>query len=69
MHEFIPYGKISKQRKLNEQDLETFVERLNGETLKPNEWYDPVKVPGNENIPNTIPFYIDKIETVIGTNQ
>lgn len=69
IHEFIPYGKPSKKAKLNEEALQEFIQLLTGDLLTTKQLIGPVPIPGSDSIPNDIPLYIGKIETVLGMNQ
>ncbi|WP_281885861.1 DUF6946 family protein [Paenibacillus sp. YYML68] len=69
VHEFVPFGKASKKAKQNEEALQEFVESLAGTPLSSGQLKGPIFVPGNDFIPNDIPLYIGKVETVLGMNQ
>lgn len=69
VHEFVPFGKVSKKAKQNEEYLREFVEMLADISLTSRQLIGPIFVPGGGNIPNCIPLYIGKAETVLGMNQ
>lgn len=66
VHEFVPFGETTKKAKQNEEALQKFVELLAGIPLTSSQLIGPIFVPGNENIPNHIPLYIGKVQTVLG---
>ena len=69
VHEFVPYGKVSKKAKQNEEALQEFVKLLTGNSLMTGQLVGPIFVPGNDTVPNDIPLFIGKVETSIGMNQ